>query len=543
MGHKQFDHIVIGSGPGGSLAASRLVTETGARVLLLEAGPRDKGVLFRIPAGFLKYYVTNRFYWPYAGEPEPQLAGRAPRLQNGKVLGGGSSVNAMVHVRGNRCDFDLWEEMTGDAAWGAEAAWRTYAALEANEVLGAPHHGVTGPLHVSNPRYTDVLSRAFVAAAQGAGHAFNADFNGERQAGVGFYQLNTRDARRWSAVDAFLRPLAADGRLTLRTGVEVQRILVEKGRAVGVVYMRDGELHEVRSEGDIILSAGAIASPKLLMLSGIGPADHLRANGIPVLHDLPGVGANFMDHVEAPVAAFTREPLGYYKTDSGWRSWLAGLRYLLFRDGPASSNGVEAGGFIRSDGTAAEPDLQLFAVPGIYLDKDTPNPPKGYGITLNACLLRPKSRGRIELRSANPADTPRIFTSFLKDPEDMETMLRGLGLVREILRQEPLASMLRAEALPGADVTGREAMIRHIGSFAKTVYHPMGTCRMGRAGDPMAVVDTDLRLRGIDGLRIVDASVMPGPISGNTASATYLVADTAMRKMLGQSVRSEQVAA
>lgn len=543
MRHEHFDHIVIGSGPGGSLTANRLVTEAGARVLLLEAGPQDKGLLFRIPAGFLKYYVTNRFYWPYVGEPEPQLAGRAPRLQNGKVLGGGSSVNAMVHVRGNRGDFDVWQEMTGDPAWGADAAWRTYAALEANEVLGAPYHGVTGPLHVSNPRYTDVLSRAFVAAAQGAGHAFSADFNGERQTGVGFYQLNTRNARRWSAVDAFVRPLAADPRLTLRTGVEVQRILLDKGRAVGVVYMRDGQRHEVRAQGDIILSAGAIASPKLLMLSGIGPADHLRSRDIPVLHDLPGVGTNFMDHVEAPIAAFTRDPLGYYKADSGWRSWLAGLRYLLFKDGPAASNGVEAGGFIRSDGRAGEPDLQLFAVPGIYVDRDTPNPPTGYGITLNACLLRPKSRGRIELRSASAADTPRIFTNFLKDPEDMETMLRGLGLLREILRQEPLASMVRAEALPGADVTSREALTRHIGAFAKTVYHPMGTCRMGRADDPMAVVDTDLRLRGIEGLRIIDASVMPGPISGNTASATYLVADTAMRKMLAPKAKVERHAA
>ena len=526
---KTYDYIIVGAGPAGCLLANRLVLGRGARVLLLEAGPRDKGMFFRMPAGFLKYYTTNSFYWPYRGESEPQLDGKAPRLQNGKVLGGGSSVNAMVYIRGNPRDYDRWAEMTGEQAWSGANAWATFKALENNALLGAPDHGVGGPLHVSPPRHTNELSYAFVAAAQEAGIPFSADFNGGRQNGVGLYQLTTRMARRWSAVDAFIRPLVDDKRLDVVTDAEVERVIFDGDRAKGVRYLRDGVLTEQRCDGEVILSAGAIATPKLLMLSGLGPADDLSRLGIRPLVDLPGVGANFMDHCEVPVAAYTREPLGYYGIDKGVKSWLAGLQYLLCKSGPVASNGVEAGGFFHTDDDRLDPNVQIFAVPGIYLDKDVTNIRAGHGITLNACLVQPNSRGTVTLRSADPKDHPRIVTGFLADGGDMETMIKGVRKMRDILACDPLKSLVREEVLPGPSATGDDQIVSHIKRFVKTVYHPMGTARMGVADDPMAVVDPSLKVRGVRGLRVVDASVIPSPVSGNTVASVYMLAETAVK--------------
>lgn len=531
---KHYDYIIVGAGPAGCLLANRLVTGKGARVLLLEAGPEDRGMFFRMPAGFLKYYTTNSFYWPYRAEQEEQLGGKAARLQNGKVLGGGSSVNAMVYIRGNPRDFDAWAAMTGEAAWNGENAWATYRGLERNSLFGAPHHGVRGPLHVSPQAHTNELTLAFVAAAQEAGLPFNPDFNGDRQTGVGLYQLTTRTHRRWSAVDAFIHPILGNPDFDLVTGAEVERILLAGTRAVGVRYKKDGEVVEQRCDEEVILSAGAIASPKLLMLSGIGPAEAVARHAIEPVVDLPGVGANFIDHCEVPVAAYTRKRLGYYGVDKGMRSWLAGLQYLLFKTGPVASNGVEGGGFFHTDGEDADPNIQIFAVPGIYLDKDVTDISPGAGITLNACLVQPKSRGRVTLRSADPSDLPHIVTGFLSHQDDLDTMIKGVRRLREVFSCEPLKSLLSREVLPGTDVQDHDGLVAHIKRFVKTVYHPMGTCRMGRADDPMAVVDPRLAVRGTEGLRVVDASVMPSPVSGNTVAATYMVAETAAKFILPQ---------
>jgi choline dehydrogenase len=524
-----FDHIIIGGGPAGCLIANHLVKELNRKVLLIEAGPEDKGFLFRVPAGFLKYYVQNKHYWDYRAENEDQLCGRAPRMQNAKVLGGGSSVNAMVNIRGQKEDYDDWGSITGINDLNGETFWRILHDLEKNNTFGGSGHGLEGPLHVSNPITVNTLSHAFVAAAQEAGLPYNPDFNSGDQTGVGFYQLNTTNARRWSAVDAFVRPLKNDKRLTVLHSALVERIIFENKIAVGVSYRHNDQIKTANATRDVILSAGAIASPKVLMHSGIGDAASMKEKGIAVVHHNPAVGENLVDHCEAPIAAYTHGKLGYYGADSGIKSWIAGAQYLAFKTGPAASNGVEAGGFFSTDSASTRPDIQIFSVPGIYLDKDATDIPESYGVTLNACLLRPKSRGYVKLASDNPEDMPLIRTNFLKDPEDMAKMVSALKTLRQILEQSPLKKLTKSEALPGKDCASDQQLEAHIRKFAKTVYHPMGTCRLGRAHDPDAVVDETFSVKGVKGLKVIDASVFPGPISGNTCMAVYATARYACR--------------
>ncbi|AXT36248.1 sorbosone dehydrogenase [Phaeobacter sp. LSS9] len=526
-----YDYIIVGAGPAGCLIANHLVTKRDARVLLIEAGPEDKGPLFRIPAGFLKFYVKNKHYWDYRAEDEPQLGDRGPRMQNAKVMGGGSSVNAMVHIRGQKQDFDDWGTSTGINDLNGETFWDIYSELEANNTFGGEGHGVSGPLHVSNQITVDTLSHAYVASAQGAGLPYNPDFNSGDPEGVGFYQTNTTQSRRWSAVDAFIRPLKNDKRLTIMHSSLVERIEFEGKKAVGVRVSQAGRSQSIKCSKEVILSAGAIASPKILMLSGIGPAKALQSHGIDVVHDNANVGANLIDHCEAPIAAYTHDKLGYFGMDRGIKSMLAGVQYLAFKTGPAASNGVEAGGFFKSSPKVDRPDMQIFAVPGIYLDKDATNIEESYGLTLNACILRPKSRGFVGLASANPEDLPSIRTGFLSDSYDMDTMIRGLKKMREIMQREPLKTMIKSEALPGAACQTDEQLTDHLRKFTKTVYHPMGTCVLGQKTDPQAVVDEHFSVIGTSGLRVIDASVFPGPVSGNTCMSVYAVAQFATRQL------------
>jgi len=526
-----FDSIVVGSGPAGSLIAHHLVTEKRAKVLLLEAGPEDKGILFRIPAGFLKYYVTNQNYWPYRGVVEESLGNRAPRMQNGKVLGGGSSVNAMVHIRGTRADYDDWAQATGINDLNGDTMFELMSDLENNAVFGGEGHGNGGLLHVSNQTHIDALSQAFVAAAQNGGLPYNPDFNSDGQNGVGFYQLNTKGVRRWSAVDAFLRPLSKDPNLKIVTDAHVERVLFQGKEAKGIRYRKSGEAVEVSASKSVILAAGAIGSPKILMQSGIGDGAALRELGIDVTHDNANVGANLIDHCEAPVAAYTKARMGYYGMDSGWRSWLAGMQYLAFGTGPAASNGVEAGGFMSTTGDTERPDIQVFSVPGIYVDKDVTDVKPGPGITLNACLLRPKSRGWVRLLDKDPDTLPEIRTNFLAEDDDLETLVVALRKLRALFDQEPLKGLIHKEALPGRGVEDDQDFKAHIRRFTKTVYHPMGTCRIGPVGDDNAVTDPEFSVQGVNGLKVIDASVFPGPVSGNTSMAVYALAKYACRKL------------
>jgi len=533
-----YDHIVVGGGTAGCLAAGKLAGEHGARVLVLEAGPDDRHPLIRMPAGFVKLLGVEKYMWFYKSVAQARLGGRTPIVPQGRVLGGGSSVNAMVYMRGQPCDYDGWADQIGDEQWSYDALLPYFTAMEDNARLNDAYHGVGGPWQVSDLEHMCELSRAFVLAAQGIGLPHNGDFNGRSQRGVGAYQVTARDGRRCSAVDAFLRPAMAGGRLDVHTSCLVHAIVIERGRAVGVRYTQgDGRtVIEARCDGEVLLAAGAIATPKLLMLSGIGPAAHLKTHGITALIDLPGVGANLQDHVETPVVARCNGPYGYYGHDRGWKQMRNGLEYLLNRSGPVTSNGVEAGAFFDPDDLSRDPKIQQFCVPTVFLDKDhmdQADQEAGHGLTLNSCVAQPRSRGSVQLASSDPREQPLVDPNYLDDPEDLRLLIGGIGRAREILAQEPLRAMIAHEVLPGPDKLSDADLADHARRFAKTVYHPVGTCRMARDGDALGVLGADMRVRGVAGLRVIDASAMPTIISGNTNAAVLVVADKAVEFITG----------
>jgi choline dehydrogenase len=535
-----YDHIVVGGGSSGCLVAGKLAQQHGARVLVLEAGADDSSPLISMPAGFVKLLGVEKYMWFYTPIPQPQLGGRTPVIPQGRVLGGGSSVNAMIYIRGQRGDYDAWRDATGNDQWGFDRLLPYFTGMEDNDRLNDAYHGIGGPWKVSDHLYRCELSRAFVRAAQGIGLPFNHDFNGESQRGAGFYQINARDGRRCSAVDAFLRPALSSGLIEVKTNCLVERVLIENGKAVGVALREGGRVVEARCEGEVLLAAGAIATPKILMLSGIGPADHIAAHGLRALVDLPGVGANFQDHVETPVLAFCNGPYGYFGQDRGFNQLRNGLQYMLFRSGPVTSNGVEAGAFFDPDDLSRVPKIQQFCVPSVFLDKDHSLKPS-YGVTINSCVARPLSRGTIRLASANPAQQAFIDPKYLSDPEDLRLSIQGVRRAREILAQEPLRSMVDREIFPGPGVDTDEELVVHAKRFVKTVYHPAGTCRMGRDNDTMAVLSPDLRVRGVERLRVVDASAMPTLVSGNTNAAVLVVADKAVEFVAGRGPRERAV--
>lgn len=533
-----YDYIVVGGGSSGCLVAGKLAGEHNARVLVLEAGPSDRNPLIRMPAGYVKLLGAERYMWFYKSIAQDSLGGRTPIIPQGRVLGGGSSVNAMVYIRGQAADYDAWEAATGSAEWNYEHLLPYFTGMEGNDRLNNAYHGVNGPWKVSDPRQICDLSRAFVQAAQGIGLPYNDDFNGESQRGVGFWQTNTDKGKRCSAADAFLRPALGTGRLEVRTDCFVDRILIENGRAVGVAFREGGHARVERCEREVLVAAGAIATPKLLMLSGIGPAGQLREKGVSVLVDLPGVGANLQDHTETPVLAFCNGRYGYFGHDRGARQIRNGAQYMMFGSGPVSSNGVEAGAFFDPDDLSNAPKIQQFCVPSVYLDKDHSDVEATYGLTINSCVARPRSRGSVRLASANPDDQPLVDPNYLDDAEDLRLSIAGVRRAREIMAEAPLRSMIDREIFPGPDKRSDADLAAHAKRFVKTVYHPVGTCRMGRDGDPDAVVDGGLRVRGVEGLRVIDASVMPTIISGNTNAITLVVADKAVEFITGTPPRA-----
>jgi choline dehydrogenase-like flavoprotein len=405
--------------------------------------------------------------------------------------------------------------------------------MEHNHPFNDAWHGVGGPLHVSDVGQTCQLTENYVLAVQGLGVPYNPDFNGALQHGVGTMQYTTWRHRRHDAVSAFLEPLSNDERLTVRTDTAVARILVERGSTKGVVIRAHGREETVHALGEVLVAAGAYNTPKLLMLSGIGPSAHLALHGIETIAVLPGVGENLQDHHEVPVVAATREHIGYFGEDRGLRAIRNGLQYLLFRTGPVTSVGVEACAYVDPEDptdSKRRPIIKMYCVPAVYVDKDIHVRPQD-GVTLNACLLRPASRGTVRLRSTDPADRPVVDNNYLAEPEDLRLEIAGLRLAREILKSEPLAACIKAELLPGSDIDDEAGLAEHCRRTVKTNWHPVGTCRMGPEGDPMAVLDDRLRVRGIDGLRVIDASAMPFVPSGNTNAPTMALADRAVTLM------------
>jgi choline dehydrogenase-like flavoprotein len=436
----------------------------------------------------------------------------------------------MVYTRGNARDYDAWAVEEGCTGWSYREVLPYFRRAEDNERLSDAYHGTGGPLGVSDQISPHPLSRAWVRAAQEAGIPFNPDFNGARQEGSGLYQVTQRGGRRCSAAVGYLRPAMGRRNLTVLTGCHATRIVVERGRAVGVAYVRHGREEVARAEGEVVVASGAVGSPKLLLLSGIGPADELQAVGVRPVHELPGVGRNLQDHIDVYSIHELNGPLSYDKHTRPHRMLWAGLQYVTFGTGPVTSNLAEAGGFWWADPDEAAPDIQFHFLPGAGLEAGVP-PLAGYGCTLNSCHLRPRSRGQVRLRSADPFAPPEIDPNYWAEPYDLEMSLRGLLWTREIASKPALAKHIRREHLPGPDVRTREELEAYARRFGKTDYHPVGTCKMGV--DAMAVVDPQLRVRGIDGLRVADSSVMPRLISSNTNAASIMIGEKASDLILG----------
>lgn len=523
---ESFDYVVVGAGSAGCVLAARLTEDPAVSVLLLEAGPADDADEIRIPAAFVNLFKT-RWDWDYRTTEQKQLHGRRADWPRMKALGGCSSMNAMIYMRGNRADYDGWRDAGGARGWGYRDVLPYFVRSETNTRFGDPYHGTDGPLHVEDRRFTHDLTERWVQSAVSWGLKPNDDFNGAQQQGAGLYQVTCERGRRASAADGYLRPAMDRPNLAVRTGAHVNRVLLEGGRAVGVSYSREGEERSVRADREVVLSGGAINSPQLLMLSGIGPAAHLREVGVEVVADLPGVGGNLQDHPVVPLMWFTRDTsdIAEFATPARLAQW------QLFGRGPLASNVGEGGAFFPSRDGLAAPDIQVHVAPTGFYDNGL-REPVGRLFTAAATLVSPASRGALRLRSTNPRWHPEIDAAYYDDPADLDAMLAGSRVLLDIARQAPLAARLGAPWRPArSDGLTDGELTEHIRQLTQTLYHPSGTCAMGSGED--AVVDPELRVRGVESLRVVDASVMPVVPRGNTNAPTIMIAEKAADLLRG----------
>ncbi len=532
----EFDFIVVGGGSAGCVAAAGLSEDPTQRVCLLEAGPADASALIHCPGALALLARTGRFNWSFDTVPQAGLGGRRGWQPRGKVLGGSSSVNAMIYVRGQREDYDGWAA-EGNAGWGWDDVLPLFKRAEHNERGADAFHGVGGPLNVTDLQSPHRFGPIFVDAARQAGHAINRDFNGATQEGFGLYQVTHKGGERFSAAKAYLRPALARGNLRVVTGAHTMRIVVEGRRAVGVEVRVGGETRTIGARREVLLAAGALQSPQLLMLSGIGPGAHLQSLGIAVQHDLPGVGRALHDHVDVVQvldAPHLKDLFGV-SLAGAWNALRGIVEWRRHRTGLLTTNYAEAGGFLRSAPGVDRPDLQLHFVIGKLVDHGRKTV-LGHGYSCHVCLLRPKSRGSVTLASPDPFAAPAIDPNFLAERDDVDRLVRGFREMRRILAQPALAGHgarelpISAKAASDAEI---EAFVR---GHADTIYHPVGSCRMGNGA--LDVVDAALRVRGVAGLRVVDASIMPSIVSGNTNAPTIMIASKAVELIRAEARRS-----
>ncbi|MDV7349513.1 choline dehydrogenase [Halorubrum distributum] len=520
MTSDEYDYIVVGAGSAGCVLANRLTADGETSVLLLEAGTPDDDRNMRIPAAFPELFKTDAD-WEYYTEPQDGCAGRELYWPRGKTLGGCSSTNAMIYIRGHPSDYDGWAEL-GNDGWGYDSMLEYFRRAETFEPTDSSYHGDEGPLNVTDQSSPRPASEAFVRAAAQAGYDRNDDFNGAEQAGVGLYHVTQKNGKRHSAADAYLKPALDRSNLTAETGARVTEVTVEDGRATGVKYSRDGEARSVDATEEVLVSAGAVNSPQILMLSGIGDPDHLADHGIDVEAASPGVGRNLQDHLFAFTVYETDDDVSTLDDAGSLRDL---FNWFVRKRGKLTSNVGEAGGFVRTDPDEPRPDLQFHFAPSYFMEHGLANPEEGRGLSIGATQLRPESRGRVRLSSADPFEAPAIDPNYLDERADLETLVEGVKRAREIADQDALSEYLGRELWPGGDVETDEEIARHVREECHTVYHPVGTCKMG--DDPAAVVDDELRVRGVEGLRVVDASVMPTLVGGNTNAPTIAIAERA----------------
>ena len=528
----EFDYVIVGSGSAGCVLAARLSEDARRRVLVLEHGGSDAGPLIQMPAALSYPMNMPRYDWGFESEPEPHLGGRRLATPRGKVIGGSSSINGMVYVRGHACDFDTWEAL-GAAGWGYRHVLPYFRRMEHSHGGQAGWRGSEGPLHVTRGRMENPLYKGFIEAGKQAGYSATQDYNGHRQEGFGAMEMTVWQGRRWSAANAYLKSALQRRNLALRARAHVRRVVMEGRRAVGVEYETGGATRRVRATGEVVLAASSINSPKLLMLSGIGPAAHLSAHGIEVVADRPGVGGNLQDHLEIYLQVKCRRPITLYRHWNPLSKALIGARWLFFRNGLGATNHFESCAFIRSRAGVQYPDIQYHFLP-FAVRYDGKAAAGGHGFQTHVGPMRSRSRGRVRLASPEPAAAPSILFNYMAHEEDWQNFRACIRLTREILSQPALAPYAGEEIAPGPEVQSDEAIDAFVRDAVESAYHPCGTCRMGAADDGHAVVDPTCRVIGVDGLRVVDSSVFPHITNGNLNGPTIMVGEKGADHILGR---------